>query len=131
MKDELEHRRFPGLKWHAVGGIEWNLYKHWGQGVWAGEGLEVVNGDRSGCIKFIGVERYTSPPVIVQARTYRSNSTGASLSAVYSYPMGIGLVDHYFWEIYPGRDGDNPERFDSEDEMEQAIKEILGIGSEE
>lgn len=124
---------FPGTRWVPIGqGIEWRLHKHWGQGVWAGEGLFSHNGDGSGCLTdfdILGrrIDRNrpiyptTSKPIVVCQRIYRKGSR--QLSAVFSYPHGLSIIDEYFWELYPV--GDNIERFDTEEEMESKIKKIL------
>ena len=117
---------FPGL--HArqlTDSISWTFYKHWGQGYLAGEGLTNLHGDFSGGLKMINDQPMTSAPCVAQARIYESAK--GWISAVYSYPNGIGIEDHYFWEIY-SPDSDllsEVERFDTEDEMEQRIRELL------
>jgi hypothetical protein len=66
----------------------------------------------------------TNAPCVAQARLYESAK--GRISAVYSYPQGLGIVDHYFWEIFSSDLLDDVERFDTEDEMEQRIRELLG-----
>ena len=117
---------FPGLHpRHLTDSISWRFYKHWGQCYLAGEGRTDLNGDHSGGLEMIRSLPMTSAPCVVQARIYESDK--GWVSAVYSYPNGIGIVDHYFWEIYsPGSDlMSDVERFDTEDEMEQRITELL------
>lgn len=121
----MNNETFPGLKKRQLTEtISWEYYKHWGQCYCAGEGLEEMHGDHSGCIHRINGTEWTNPPSVVQARVYKGFK--GAVSAVYSYPYGIGLEDHYFWEIY-GRDGveTDVERYDTEEEMEERIKEIL------
>ncbi len=107
--------------------ITWRFYKHWGQGYLAGEGIEEVHGDHSGCVHWINGMRWVSPPCVAQARLYESSK--GDISAVYSYPNGIGAEDRYFWEIWaPGQHDlmpGGPERFDTEAEMEQRVIELL------
>ena len=125
-EDPQRDIRFPGTQWHDIGdNIAWNYYKHWATGYLAGEGKTVGrNGDRSGCLEHIKGQAYTSPPYVVLARSYYLLSDPShAVSAVFSYPRGIGLIDTYFWEIYPGS-----ERFfgeTAEADMEVTIKAIL------
>ncbi len=132
-EDPMADLRFPGTQWHDIGdAIYWNYYKHWATGYLAGEGKTVGHdGDRSGCLEYINGQAYTSPPYVVLARSYcLLSDPSRSISAVFSYPRGIGLINEYFWEIYPGRDGD-PDRFlgeTAEVDMEAAIKAILLAG---
>lgn len=121
----IEDREFPGLyKRHLTDDITWGFYKHWGQGYLAGEGRTDINGDHSGGLHRINGMRMTSAPCVVQARTYEGSR--GWLSAIYSYPNGIGVNDSYFWEIYSPDLLEDPERFETEEEMEQRVKEILG-----
>lgn len=119
---------FPGLtERHLTDAITWNYYKHWGQGCLAGEGIRQVNGDRSGCLHQEGHLTYTNVPIVAQARLYKSEK--GEISAVYSYPNGIGVCDTYFWEIWPVEgtfpDCEDPERFATEAEMEERIAALL------
>ena len=119
---------FPGLsKRQLTDSISWRYYKHWGQNVWAGEGLEIKHGDRSGCVDVINGRHMTDVPCVVFARVYEG--TQGWISAVYSYPHGIGAMDSYFWEIYtPDQDiMEDVERFDTEEEMEQRVIELLSV----
>lgn len=118
---------FPGLTTRRLTDrISWRFYKHWGQGYLAGEGIESVNGDHSGGLDIIHGRRMTNAPCVVQARVYEG-PTGW-ISAVYSYPNGIGMMDNYFWEIYTPDQGimEEVERFDTEEDMEQRVIELLG-----
>lgn len=113
---------FPGTQWHQIGdGVAWRNYKHWGTGVYAGEGIERRNGDGSGCRTKINGLWWTCVPTVVEARGYQKGDK--MISAVFSYPGGIGIDPYYFWEIYPVDDG--IERYTSEVEMEARIKELL------
>ena len=115
---------FPGLyKRYLTERITWRFYKHWAQGYLAGEGITEHYGDRSGCLQMINGLPYVNVPRVVQARLYESAK--GWVSAVYSYPHGIGLEDHYFWEIYAPGLIEEPERFDTEREMEKRIQEVL------
>ena len=119
-----EEDAFPGLNRHMLTeAIWWRFYKHWGQGYLAGEGLTELHGDRSGGLKIINGMRYTNAPCVVQARVYESER--GWLSAVYSYPNGIGAEDRYFWELYSADLLPDPEHFDTEEEMEQRVRELL------
>ena len=116
---------FPGLHVrHLTLSITWRFYKHWGQGYLAGEGITERHGDRSGCLKMINGLPYVNAPFVAQARLYESAK--GWISAVYSYPNGIGLIDTYFWEIYSPDLLSDPERFTSEEKMEKRVAEILG-----
>ena len=122
---DSEHE-FPGLRHRQLtDSISWSFYTHWGQCYLAGEGRTDLNGDHSGGLKMIGGLPMTSAPCVAQARIYESAK--GWISAVFSYPNGIGIEDHYFWEIY-SPDSDlmsDIERFRTEDEMEQRVKELL------
>lgn len=115
---------FPGLHAHQLtDSISWRFYKHWGQCYLAGEGRTDLNGDHSGGVRMMGGLPMTNAPCVAQARLYESAK--GRISAVYSYPNGIGIEDHYFWEIYSSDLLDDIERFDTEGEMEQRITELL------
>lgn len=124
MRDE---DMFPGLRTRQLTDtISWRFYKHWGQNWPAGEGLEILNGDRSGCVFDINGMKWTGVPSVVQARVYEGPK--GWISAVYSYPHGIGYMPDYFWEIYAPETPDlmeDVERFDTEEEMEARVTELL------
>lgn len=88
---------------------------------YAGEGLYIVNGDRSGCLRD---DNTCSKPLTVTHRMYWNVKTLKMLSTFLSYPNAMGVRDTYFWEIYPV-EGDI-ERFDSESEMEDRIIQLIG-----
>jgi len=116
------------VKWHDIGeGVKWRYYKHWGQNVWAGEGRTEVFGDKGGCIIEVpSYPRLCLKPIVFLARLYKKGDK--EISAILSYPNGIGAEDTYFWEIYPikGFRGEyDCERFLSEEEMEMRIKELM------
>jgi len=124
----MNDEEFPGLyRRQLTDSISWTFYKHWGQGYLAGEGIAEVHGDHSGCVHYFDGLPYVDAPHVAQARLYESSR--GKVSAVYSYPNGIGIQNSYFWEIWtPGQYElmpDGPERFDTETEMEQRIQEIL------
>lgn len=112
-------------KRHSIGdGIRWRYYKHWAQNVWAGEGRYKVDGDRSGCLYDDGLG--CSRPLVFLARLYKKGRK--EISALLSYPNGIGAVDTYFWEILPTRGFKgyyNCERFTSEVRMERRIRQLM------
>lgn len=128
--------------WHSIGnGIKWRYYRHWGQNHWAGEGYSDLKkfgrDDRSGCLSkdckvqtpldapgkgsWLTMDMVT-PPMVFLAREYFKGKE--RISAVLSYPDGLGAVDRYFWEIWPDKNGDCS-RFFSEKEMETAVKRLL------
>lgn len=127
--DFSENDFFPGLKtYQLTSTISWRFYKHWGQGYRAGENMHDVNGDRSGCIHMFEGLGWTNIPCVVQARLYTSEK--GTISAVFSYPSphGIGYSLGYFWEIMDlAVGGDSIQRFDTEEEMERRIIELLGV----
>lgn len=123
----MNDQSFPGLKqrW-LTDAISWEYYKHWGQGYLAGEGKTEENGDGSGCLWYVGGYPVTSPPIVAQARIYKSAK--GEVSAVYSYPNALApFRPDYFWEIMPVA-GDMPhdvERYNTEDDMEARVQELL------
>jgi hypothetical protein len=98
------HDFYPGLhSYRLTDTISWQFYVHWGQ--------------------------TSTPPTVVQSRLYEGPL--GFISAVYSYPNGIGLVDHYFWEIWNAGGEravlEDVERYDTEAEMEARIIQALEI----
>jgi len=120
---------FPCTKWVSIGGgVFYRPHKHWGMGVYAGEGKHINNGDRSGCLRDSPLNSFdetVSKPIVVLQRIYKKGNK--ELSAVLSYPNGLTFVDEYFWEIYPIKGGDIDRYFGSsaEEQMERAIKGLL------
>lgn len=125
----------PCTKVIGIGnGIKYRLHKHWGMNIWAGEGLFIHNGDRSGCLTDYDIvgrpinKKYPlstatcAKPLVVLQRIYYKGKK--QISAVLSYPNGLSLIDKYFWEIYPSQNGDI-ERFFDETKMEAKIKRLL------
>lgn len=128
----------PGTAWHTLApGITWCFYQHWATGYLAGEGVEQVQGDGSGCLRYYPGWPYplTTPPRIAQARLYRSER--GEVSALLWYPSPP--APHYRWEIYQtvGKAIRDAEFFPTEMAMERRINEALhpyasrraGIGS--
>lgn len=104
----------------------------WHSGTFAGEGHRHIpsttgNRDRSGCLNDEGM---CSPPKSVTTRLYWNvNRPDDSVSAILSYPGGMGLVDEYFWEALGTRADGDIERWtgpDAEKHMEDAIRVALG-----
>src|SRR3990167_4228838 len=118
-------------EWHSIGdGIKWRYYRHWGQNYYAGEGSQgrtdetgtVVDGSgglKTNCQNGICSLGCCMKPIIFLAREYFKGKK--RISAVLSYPKGLGIDPDYFWEIYPISDGD-VERFYSQKAMHKAIK---------
>lgn len=102
--------------------------RSWHSGVYAGEGLKEVKGDRSGCLHEADLQGWTTlvtlQPRTVTHRAYWNKKNGKEMSVFLSYPNGMGWEDHYFWEIYPVEEGDI-ERYREEDEMERRVVELL------
>lgn len=128
-----ERDYIAGTMWRYITDyVRYRPYRHWGTGVYAAEGLRTQpgSGDRSGCVRTMpGTgEILCRPPTVVQARHYYCETTQRGLSAVHSYPGGIGYhrghASRYFWEIYPIEDNDI-ERFGEEGAMELRILDIL------
>jgi len=110
-------------------GIFMKPRKHWAMNSYAGEGiirLEDSRGyDRSGCL-----HPEKDPiinclaPWIVTARLYWSEK--GTISCFLSYPGAMGAYPHYFWEIFSWDElFDDIERFDTEEECERRIIELL------
>ena len=101
--------------------------RSWHSLTYAGEGIKIVNSDRSGCVDDNG---RCSPPKTVTHRVYwRTDEPSRCLSSFLSYPGAMGyfgqtLEGQYFWEIYPV--GKDVERFATEIEMEARVIELLG-----
>ena len=121
---EYEAIFLPATQWHLIGeGISWRPRRHWMTGCYAGEGrteLSKETGDKSGCLHTIYGTEWTTRPLVVEARLYTHFEKRLALSALLSYPNGLSLIDHYFWECYPIHD--DVMRFNDEQEMEEFIK---------
>ena len=71
----------------------------WHTGVFAGENIASVGGDRSGCVGNIDGIPMTHVPSTVTHRVYWNRSRpDICVSAFLSYPGAMGAVDEYFWE---------------------------------
>ncbi len=131
-KPPYEETYYETTYWHDIGnGISWRRYKHASDGHLAGEGITSVYGDKSYCVHDINGIDWTTRPVVVEARHYKKEGKPL-ISAVFSYPYGIGYETQYFWELFTygelGVGEDEIERFigqDAEKEMEERIKELL------
>lgn len=108
----------------------------WHSGTYAGEGFTSVRGDGSGCLKR-GAEathdHHIAPrPSSVVTRLYwNRNKPARKISALLSYPGGMGCVDEYFWEATIESDTDGITRWtgdNAEAEMEEAIRQEIGDG---
>lgn len=106
-------------------GIWYRPIRSWHAGTYAGEGLQVVHGDRSGCVEMVGDREMTSPPRSAIHRLYWwEGEPLRRVSALLSYPHGLGASPNYFWEVSIG----DCERFHgklAEEEMEKAVKAFL------
>jgi hypothetical protein len=102
------------------GKIVFRPIKSWHGNTYAGEGLKIHNGDRSGCLKDSdGVLEQCYKPLTVTHRVYwHRGNPEEEVSAFLSYPNGMGAMDCYFWEAYITRD---TPRFTSEEEMERKV----------
>ncbi len=106
-------------------GIVYRPVRSWHTGVYAGERLEIADGDRSGClIDGPHGSKVTFPPKTYTHRIYwRTDEPEVSyVSAFLSYPHGMGSCDGYFWEAMIGSE---VERYTSEEELEAAVVAYL------
>jgi hypothetical protein len=95
--------------------------RSWHSLTYAGEGLKIVNGDRSGCLDN---QHRCFAPLVVTHRAYWNKKSGKRLSAFLSYPGAMGSFGNsYFWELYPVK-GDI-RRFATEEELERTVKRLL------
>lgn len=131
-KSPYEPIYFEATMWRDIGnGIKFRPAKHWASGVYGAEGRESTNGDRSGCIQtYLDPVNKSVPlvmaPWVVEQRHYKKGKY--LISAVLSFPNGLSIQDNYFWEIYQleGKQlFEDVERYDSEEEMEKRIIEIM------
>jgi len=105
-------------------GIVYRPIKSWHSGTYSGERLLKMPGtiDRSGCLQDYGK---CFPPLTCIHRIYwHKDNFENYISAFLSYPLGMGAVNAYFWEIYP-TESEDIERFESENKMEIRIIECL------
>lgn len=117
-------------------GIVYRPIRSWHSGVYAGEQLSSVGGDSSGCVRTVegSNKKRCDPPHSYTHRIYWKAGSNPNprekgsftISAFLSYPSGMSSYDRYHWEISPGRcEDDCIERFDTEEEMEAAVREIF------
>ncbi len=120
-----EDRFVPCTRAISVGaGVVYRPLRSWHSGVFAGERLDIVNGDRSGCVI---KSQYCRDGVAPIPYTYTHrlywNAEGRTVSAFLSYPNGMGCSESYFWEAML----EDVERFWSEEEMEDAVRAALRV----
>ena len=114
------------------GGVIYRPLRSWHTGVYAGERLTVVDGDRSGCLYEDEPRKglTTSPKSYTHRIYWNPDVPAVTVSAFLSYPHGMGVCDGYFWEAMLNREG-GPDRFGSEEECEAAIRELLSSAQPE
>jgi hypothetical protein len=106
-------------------GVVYRPIRSWMSLTYAGEGLQIVRGDASGCVDARG--KCSKPNAVVHRLYWRRLGwpDEPQVSAFLSYPHGMGACSEYFWEAYAG---DEPERYfgtDAESEMETMLRESL------
>lgn len=109
---------------HISDGVMFRPVRSWHSATYAGEKLEIVGSDRSGCARKDGPYSFMcSIPLSVTHRLYwHKDAPDKTVSAFLSYPNGMGCSDEYFWETYGL--GEDVERWfgdAAEQEMETAI----------
>lgn len=114
----------PATMARSIGdGVFFRPIRSWHSATYAGEGLTKIPGsdDSSGCLR----DGMCPQPRSVTHRAYwHKRNPKATVSVFLSYPNAMGACDQYFWEMYPGPDGD-VERFigdDAEAKMEEFVK---------
>jgi hypothetical protein len=116
----------PATREISIGrGVLYRPVRSWHSGTYAGERLESVGGDRSGCIvgELGGGLKVTTPPRTVTHRVYWNASDPEDrISAFLSYPDGMSGVSEYHWEAM----ADDVERFVKEEELESWILDQIG-----
>ena len=131
-----EERFIPTtMERHITKSIVFRPIRSWHSHTYAGENLESVNGDGSGCLKKdlitkqgITFDGTISRPYTVTHRLYWNvKNPNETISAFLSYPDAMGCSGgEYFWEIHPYKN--DIKRFfgkDAEKNMEQTIKRLL------
>lgn len=109
---------------HLTPEITWRFVKHRNMGSWAGERILSMDGSRNGCLLQTSLGNLCAAPLAVQYRQYEGY--GRTISAFLSYPFGMTPDPTYQWEILElGEEYSEPERFDTEEEMETRIIAIL------
>jgi len=129
IKDDYDRLNFPSgvFKVKEIApGLYMQEKKHWGMNVYAGEGITMLekdkSSDRSGCLLLgRGIFECTRP-YVVTCRHYWSRK--GKISSLLSYPMAWSAEARYFWEIYclEGDLFDDVERYFSEEEMEETYE---------
>ena len=110
-------------------GIVYRPVRSWHSGVYAGERLEIVGSDKSGCL--IGRHGSLStclPPKSYTHRIYwrRGGDPSKHISAFLSYPGGMVTTDRYVWEMAVRGFADGEiYRFTDETEMEGRIRGLF------
>ena len=131
MKRDYRKERFlPCTREVSIGrGIVYRPIRSWHSGTYAGEGIDHVNSDRSGCVEVLNDREVTSPPSTATHRLYWNvRHPSVRVSAFLSYPGRMGVSDEYFWETEIASGFDSITRFfgdNAEVEMEVAITEEL------
>jgi hypothetical protein len=112
---------------HVGEGVFYRPLRSWHSGVYAGELLEIVGGDRSGCCdaKKEGEPQRCYVPKSYTHRWYwHEDEPDCTISAFLSYPGGLGISGEYFWEANIA----DCERFSgakAEERLERAILTYL------
>lgn len=127
-KDVDEERFIPATRAVPIGrDVVYRPIRSWHSGTFAGEGLRTVGDDASGCV--IGEMRGFDVAMLPKSVTHRIywniDKPEQSVSAFLSYPNGLGSRNTYFWEMMLP-EGEDVERFDSEEEMELVIRNTIG-----
>ncbi len=110
-------------------GVRYRPIRSWHSGTYAGEGRDVVDGDRSGCAwSHDGMLVTMVPRTVVHRAYWNVKHPDRWVSAFLSYPGAMGAERVYFWEANIPSDGDSITRFvgdNAEAEMEAAIVAYL------
>jgi hypothetical protein len=132
MKKATQHEFIPATMEREIAkDIVFRPIRSWHSATYAGEKLQEMNGDHSGCMELIQQQGFMRkqemcriPYTVTHRQYWHRKNPNELISAFLSYPNAMGCWDTYFWEIYPTLDG-NEKRFDSEKKMEKAIVRIL------
>lgn len=111
-------------------GVRYRPIRSWHSGTYAGEHLESVGGDSSGCVTkdprdIRSFDKCYAPSTVTHRLYWHIDAPEHTVSAFLSYPKGMGSIDAYFWEATTGEDG--PERFGDEAEMEARIRAAIRL----
>lgn len=116
--------------------IHYRPIRSWHTGVYAGEKLESVGGDSSGCMRRVMFnnrewEGTIDVPLTYTHRVYwNTKDESKSISAFLSYPNAMGCPKEYFWEIYGHGCEDTMRFFGDNAEAEMEMKIIACLGGE-